>query len=58
MVLTIVFVPSIDKLARYRYVILLAGLLLLLSPMLPVIGREYYGSRIWLSVAGMSFQPG
>lgn len=58
MVLTIVFVPSIEKLARYRYVILLAGLLLLVSPMLPGIGREYYGSRIWLSIGGMSFQPG
>ena len=58
MVLTIVFVPSIEKLARYRYVILIVGLLLLISPMLPVIGREYYGSRIWLSIGGMSFQPG
>lgn len=58
MVLTIIFVPSIEKLARYRYVILVVGLLLLVSPMLPGIGREYYGSRIWLSIGGMSFQPG
>ena len=58
MVLTIVFVPSIEKIAEYRYVILAIGLLLLVSPMLPGIGREYYGSRIWLSLGGLSFQPG
>ena len=58
MVLAIVFIPSIEKIAQYRYVILAIGLLLLVSPMLPVIGKEYYGSRIWLSIANMSFQPG
>ena len=58
MVLVIVFVPSIEKIAEYRYVILAIGLLLLISPMLPGIGREYYGSRIWLSIGGLSFQPG
>lgn len=58
MVLTIVFVPSIEKIAQYRYVILAIGLVLLVSPMLPGIGREYYGSRIWLSLGGLSFQPG
>ncbi len=58
MVLAIVFIPSIEKIGQYRYVILAIGLLLLVSPMLPVIGREYYGSRIWLSIGSMSFQPG
>ena len=58
MVLAIVFIPSIEKIGQYRYVILAIGLLLLVSPMLPVIGREYYGSRIWLSIGSLSFQPG
>ncbi len=58
MVLVIIFVPSIEKLGEYRYVVLAAGLLLLISPMLPVVGKEYNGSRIWLSLGGMSFQPG
>lgn len=58
MVLVIMFVPSIEKIGEYRYVVLVIGLLLLISPMLPVIGKEYNGSRIWLSLGGMSFQPG
>lgn len=58
LVLVIVLVPSIERLGQYRYVLLVAGLLLLALPMAPGIGREYYGSRIWLSVGGFSFQPG
>ena len=34
------------------------GLILLLSPLLPGIGNEIYGSRIWLSIGSFSFQPG
>ncbi len=58
MVLTLLFVSSLEKIGRYKYSCLLVGVVLLLSPMLPVIGQEYNGSRIWLSIAGMSFQPG
>ena len=58
MVLTLLFVSSVEKIGRYKYSCLLVGVVLLLSPMLPGIGQEYNGSRIWLSVAGMSFQPG
>ena len=58
LVLTIIFVPSIEKLGEYKYTTLLVGVVLLLLPMLPVVGVEYNGSRIWLSIAGFSFQPG
>ncbi len=58
MVLTLLFVSSLEKIGRYKYSCLLVGVVLLLAPMLPGIGQEYNGSRIWLSVAGMSFQPG
>ena len=58
MIATIVFVPSIEKLGSYKYTCLLFALILLLLPMLPVIGAEHYGSKIWISVAGFSFQPG
>ena len=34
------------------------GLVLLLSPLIPGIGKEIYGSRIWLSLGPFSFQPG
>ena len=58
MIATIVFVPSIEKLGNYKYTCLLFALILLLLPMLPGIGAEHYGSKIWISVAGFSFQPG
>ncbi|MDO5661944.1 MAG: FtsW/RodA/SpoVE family cell cycle protein [Brachybacterium sp.] len=44
-------------LRRYTWVSALAGALLLLMPLLPVIGREINGARIWINVAGFSFQP-
>ena len=58
MVLVLAFVRNVDQLANYKYTLLLAGFILLLSPMLPVIGHEEYGSRIWLQLGGFSFQPG
>ena len=58
MVLILVFVRRIDKSAKYKYTLMILGVLLLLSPLLPGIGMEQYGSRIWLSIGGFSFQPG
>ena len=34
------------------------GFLLLLSPLVPGLGQEIYGSRIWLHIGSYSFQPG
>jgi cell division protein FtsW (lipid II flippase) len=45
-------------LQRYTYTAMAAGLVLLLLPLFPVIGREVYGSRIWINLGPMSFQPG
>jgi cell division protein FtsW (lipid II flippase) len=45
-------------LQRYTYVAgLVAGVLLLL-PMLPVLGQEINGARVWIHVGSFSFQPG
>ena len=47
-------------LQRYPYVLFLVGLLLLLLPLVPGLAsaaNEANGSRIWISVAGFSFQP-
>ncbi|MBO4365359.1 MAG: FtsW/RodA/SpoVE family cell cycle protein, partial [Eggerthellaceae bacterium] len=58
MVAVLVFIRNLDKAVEYKYTLMIAGFLLLLSPMLPVIGTETYGSRIWLSIGSFSFQPG
>ncbi len=56
-VLTLWFVRDHTSFDDYRYLIGLGSLLLLLTPLLPVIGREINGARIWLSIGGLSFQP-
>jgi len=45
-------------LQRYRYIAMFVGLLLLLLPMLPLIGREINGARVWIGIGSFSFQPG
>lgn len=37
---------------------MIVGFLLLLSPLIPGLGQEIYGSRIWLHIGSFSFQPG
>lgn len=44
-------------LSRYKYTWALAGIALLLSPLLPVVGREINGARIWVGLGPASFQP-
>lgn len=52
----LVLVPSLERLARYKYTIGLAGILLLIAP--AIVGREINGAKLWIRVGGMSFQPG
>jgi len=58
MILVLAFVRNLDKLANYKYTLMIAGILLLLSPMLPVIGYESGGGQLWLQVGSFKFQPG
>ena len=58
LVLALLFVRNLDRLARYKYTLMLVGFILLLSPLIPFIGQEIYGSRIWLSIGPFSLQPG
>jgi cell division protein FtsW (lipid II flippase) len=52
------FVPSHLFLRRYPYIAMAAGILLLLLPSVPVIGRTVNGATLWISLGGLSFQPG
>ncbi len=53
-----IFMKDYRLLRRFSYVSMVIGLVLLLSPMLPVLGSEQYGARIWVKVPGLGqFQP-
>ena len=55
---TLVFVRRSRDLERYRYTFALVGLGLLLMPLLPVLGQEINGSRLWVRLGVVNFQPG
>lgn len=57
-VVTIAFLRDHRVLQRFTYTSGLAAIALLLLPLLPVIGNTINGARIWINVAGFSFQPG
>lgn len=57
MLITILALRDHRKLRRITYISLIAGTVLLLLPMVPGLGREIYGARIWINVAGFSYQP-
>ena len=46
------------QLQRYTYTSMVAGLALLLMPLLPVVGTTVNGARLWVRVGTHSFQPG
>lgn len=58
MIAVLAFSKHLEKLAHYKYTLMLFGFILLLSPLLPVVGTEVLGSRIWLTIGPFSFQPG
>ncbi|ADU46627.1 FtsW/RodA/SpoVE family cell cycle protein [Intrasporangium calvum] len=45
-------------LRRYTFISLAVGFILLTLPLVPGLGREVNGSRIWIAVGPFSFQPG
>ncbi|MEX5271031.1 FtsW/RodA/SpoVE family cell cycle protein [Kocuria sabuli] len=52
------FLKDHRVLRRITYISLLLSGLLLLLPLLPGLGLELNGARIWISVGGRTFQPG
>ena len=56
MVAVLVLVRDLDSLADYKYTIGIAGIVLLVLPML--FGTEQNGSKLWIYIGNFSFQPG
>ncbi len=55
LVLALALVPSLERLGRYKYTLMLGAMVLLLAP--AVIGREINGAKLWIHVGSLSFQP-
>ena len=56
MVGTLAVVKNLEVIKRYKYVLGVAGIILLVLPMF--IGTEIYGSKLWIKIGGFQFQPG
>lgn len=56
MIITLLVVRNLDRLSKYQYTFAVVGIILILIPMF--IGVEQGGSKLWLSLGGISFQPG
>lgn len=52
------FLPDHRALQKITYISLAASILLLLLPLVPGLGLELNGARIWIAVGGRTFQPG
>ncbi len=57
-VVTLLVVRRSRDLARYRYTLLLVGVVLLLLPLAPLVGNQVRGARIWVELGPIGFQPG
>ncbi|MBW3088719.1 FtsW/RodA/SpoVE family cell cycle protein [Bifidobacterium sp. 82T24] len=57
-ILLVIFLKDYRVLRRFSYVSMVTGLALLLSPMIPGLGKEIQGARIWIGFGSHSLQPG
>lgn len=55
---TLLVVRRVRDLERYRYTFALIGILMLLLPLVPGLGKELGGARIWVGLGPVNFQPG
>jgi cell division protein FtsW (lipid II flippase) len=54
---TVIWLRDHRSLRRFPYISMLLGLIGLVAPLAPLIGLENFGSRIWIRVGPLSFQP-
>ncbi|MCF2707226.1 FtsW/RodA/SpoVE family cell cycle protein [Arcanobacterium haemolyticum] len=57
MAVTVLVLKDHRWLRRFTWSSLIMGIVLLLLPMIPGLGRTYNGARIWIYAAGFSYQP-
>jgi peptidoglycan glycosyltransferase len=57
-VITLMVVRRARDLQRYRYTFALLGVGLLMLPLMPVVGRNINGARLWVRLGPINFQPG
>ncbi len=56
-VATLAVVRRSRDLDRYRYLLVIAGLATLLVPLVPHIGQDINGARLWIRLGPVQFQP-
>ncbi|MBF6557698.1 MAG: FtsW/RodA/SpoVE family cell cycle protein [Acidimicrobiales bacterium] len=56
-VITLFVIRRSRDLDRYRYILLAVGVILLLLPLVPRVGANVNGARLWLQVGRFTFQP-
>lgn len=55
---TLLVLRDYRRLASYKYILGFFGVILLLLPLAPGIGKTIKGARLWVGIGGFSFQPG
>ena len=56
-VVTLAVVRDVHVFERYRYTVAFVGVGALLLPLAPGIGRTVNGSRLWVAIGSLSFEP-
>jgi len=56
-IVVLVLLRDHRSLQRFPYLSFLAGLTILMLPLVPGVGRENFGARIWIKIGSYSFQP-
>jgi cell division protein FtsW (lipid II flippase) len=57
LVLTLKFIRHVRDLDRYRYLTLVAALILLVAPLVPKVGETINGARLWIDFGPIALEP-